>query len=143
MNNKLHWSVRLLLVTMVLVVVFGFAGLASASNETQGAGSGSLTAANLDSLLARFSQEVELTIPARSERYVGAAEVSRYLARDLSEGRAYTLIRAERTTEGLTAVVEVSDQGVPWARMALQATLVGETVTWLEVTDVRLHLWPG
>jgi hypothetical protein len=143
MNSKVHWPARLLLATMVLVSVFGFAGLAAASGEAQDTGSGSLTAANLDDLLARFSAQAELTIPVRSERYVGAAEVSRYLARDLSQGRAYTLVRGERSQEGFTAVVEVSDRGVPWARLTLRATLAGATVTRLEVAEVRLHLWPG
>lgn len=143
MNSKMHWPARLLLAMMVLVSVFGFAGLAAASGEAQDAGFDSLTAANLDDLLARFASQAELAIPARSESYVGAAEVSRYLARDLSQGRAYTLVRGERSHEGFTAVVEVSDRGVPWARLTLQATLAGATVTRVEVVEVRLHLWSG
>lgn len=143
MNSKMHWPARLLLATMVLMAVFGFAGLAAASGEGQTTGSSSLRAANLDDLLTRLAAEAELAMPARSERYVGAAEVSHYLARDLSQGRAYTLVRAERTKEGFTAVVEVSDRGVAWGRLTVQATLAGATVTRLEVADVRLRLWPG
>lgn len=143
MNCKLLWPVRLFLATMVIVAVFPFADLAAASREAQAGGPDRLTAANLSDLLAQFAAEVELAIPARGERYVGAVEVSRYLAHDLSKGRAYQLVRAEKSDEGFTAVVEISDRGVPWARLTLQASVAGATVTSLEVVEVRLRLWPG
>lgn len=143
MNSRMQQLTGLLLVMVLLVSVFGFASMAAASAEVQGAGPLGLTAANLDELLARFADDAELAIPARSERYVGAAELNRYLRDAVPQGRTYTLVRANRSEGGFTALVEVSDRGVRWAQLTISAAVSGLELTRLEVTGIRLFTWPG
>ncbi len=143
MKGKMPWSAGVLLTVMMLVVsVFGGAGVAAAGDNAAGTGPITLTAANLDDLLAQVAGDAELAIPARGERYVGTADVSRYLASAVPEGRMYSLVRADRTAAGFTAVVEVSDRNVRWAQLTLHATVRGTELAKLEVSAVRLLTWP-
>ena len=59
----------------------------------------------------------------------------------MPEGRTYTLVRADETGNGFRALVTVSDRGVRWARMTLDASVSGTELTRLEVTGIRLILW--
>jgi hypothetical protein len=144
MNVKMRQAAAaLLMVMMLLASVFGFTGMATASGEAQDAGPSSLTATNLNELLTRFAGDGELAIPARSERYTGTAEVTRYLQSAVPQGRTYTLVRTTRSESGYTALVEVADRGVRWAQITVSASVSGMELTRLEVTGVRLLLWPG
>lgn len=144
MNRKMQWSAALLLTVMMLLTsVFSLTGVASANEDAQDTGLNGLTAVNIDELLARFTRDAELSILARSERYVGATEISRYLESAVPDERKYTLIRADRSENGFSAVVEVSDRDVRWARLTLHATVRGPQVTRLEVAGIQLLLWAG
>ncbi|MEZ4771230.1 MAG: hypothetical protein R2844_22775 [Caldilineales bacterium] len=133
-------------VLLMLIFVAAFVGPASVANagsDAQRPDYSDLTAAMVGELVSRFAAGAELTIPARGERYVGTAEISRYLGNTVPEGRTYSLVSADETANGFRALVTVSDRGVLWARMTLDASVSGTELTRLEVTGIRLLLWQG
>lgn len=143
MSGNVQRAAAMLLLVIFVAAVFGPASVVNAGDDTQGTGHDGLTVDTIDELVARFTADAELTIPARGERYVGTAEISRYLESAVPQGRSYTLVSANRSGSGFVATVDVADRGVRWGRLMFDATVVGTELTRLEVTGIRLLLWPG
>lgn len=143
MNGKLQAAAVALLLVIFVAAFFGPVSVANAGGDAQRNGQYGLTADTIDELVARLATGAELTIPARGERYAGTEEIRSYLRGALPQGREVTLLRANRTAGGFQAVVAVSDRGVRWAQMTVDATVAGTELTRLEVAGIRLMLWQG
>jgi len=143
MSGHVQRAAAMLLLVILVAAVFGPASMVNASGDPQGTGYDGLTTDTIEELVARFTTDAELTIAARGERYVGTAEISRYLASTVPQGRIYTLAGANKTENGFVATVDVADRGVRWGRLTFDATVAGTEVTRLELTGIRLLLWPG
>ena len=141
MNGSMKRAAAVLLLLVFVAAFFGPASVANAGSDAQRTSYGDLTAATVEELVSQFAADAELTIPARGERYVGTPEIGRYLGNTVPAGRTYSLVRADETANGFRALVTVSDRGVRWARMTLDASVSGTELTRLEVTGIRLILW--
>lgn len=101
-----------------------------------------LSAGNLGDAAALFAEDAVLTNQQTGRSYQGIEEIEEVLALWHNPSRIYDVVSTSTDNDSVIIIADVSDEGFIWARMQLAAEVNDGLIQHLDLTAMRLTMFP-
>ena len=100
-----------------------------------------VTACEIEQATSLFAADAVARNDVANILYEGSAEISNLLDGWEREGRVFEIVQLEMVDNTVDLTVEISDDGIVWARQAMTAAVQDGKIQNLDVHQIELQLW--
>jgi hypothetical protein len=100
-----------------------------------------VTACEIEQATSLFAADAVARNDVANIMYEGAAEISGLLDGWERDGRLFDIVKLEMLDDTVDLTVEISDDGIVWARQSMTAAVNDGKIQNLDVHQIELQLW--